>query len=168
MQWNPPNRKRRRTTSEDEQQQREHTPENQMSYKEVEQKRKDRQRRGWVWIGLGVCAAIAFSGFRIIRPNRLGLVEIFGKYTRTAEPGLRWIPPRPIGRMLKVPMDVQHIEIPGQQVCVFGLFWTDRLTDIIATLLLCILSSIFCVCSLPVSFYICSHFLALRLSQANN
>jgi len=56
------------------------------------------------------------SSLRVIRPNQKGLVEMFGKYTRTAEPGLRAIWPFGIGRLERIPMDMHKVEIPEQSI----------------------------------------------------
>ncbi|MGA1796222.1 MAG: FtsH protease activity modulator HflK [bacterium] len=79
--------------------------------------------KGGDWIGehsagllrsaVVLCVLIyAVSGFFIIRPNQLGVVQIFGKRRpRTIAPGLHYIPPWPIGRVTKLPRSVDRVEI---------------------------------------------------------
>ena len=55
------------------------------------------------------------AGVRIVRPFERGLVERFGKYNRTAEPGLRLIFPG-IERMIKIDMRERVIDVPPQSV----------------------------------------------------
>lgn len=54
-------------------------------------------------------------GFRIIRPVEQGIVERFGKYSRTADQGLRWIIPF-VDKMIKVNITEIRLDVPKQQV----------------------------------------------------
>jgi membrane protease subunit HflK len=56
-----------------------------------------------VLIGL----ALAFSVVFTIQPEEVGIVLRFGKYTRTADPGLNFKMPPPIEQVLKVPVQRQ-------------------------------------------------------------
>ncbi len=56
-----------------------------------------------VLIGL----AMAFSVVFTIQPEEVGIVLRFGKYTRTADPGLNFKMPAPIEQVLKVPVQRQ-------------------------------------------------------------
>jgi membrane protease subunit HflK len=56
-----------------------------------------------VLIGL----AIMFSTVFTIQPEEVGIVLRFGKYTRTADPGLNFKMPAPMERVLKVPVQRQ-------------------------------------------------------------
>lgn len=60
-------------------------------------------------------ALLLGSGFRIIRPTQKGLVETFGKYTRTAEQGLQWIIPF-VQRMIKVNITERMVDVDPQIV----------------------------------------------------
>ena len=65
----------------------------------------------------GLClAGVLATGFRIVRPMEKGLVEIFGKYHRTANAGLQYIPPIGIGQIYRVPVSVQRISVPPQNI----------------------------------------------------
>jgi membrane protease subunit HflK len=52
-------------------------------------------------------AIIAFSSVFTIQPEEVGVVLRFGKYSRTAEPGLNFKMPPPIEQMFKVPVQRQ-------------------------------------------------------------
>jgi regulator of protease activity HflC (stomatin/prohibitin superfamily) len=56
-----------------------------------------------------------FSGIRIIRPTHRGLVEVFGKYRRFAEPGFHWIFPV-IMRMYQVNTTEQMVNAEPQEI----------------------------------------------------
>ena len=61
-----------------------------------------------------VLVVIAF-GVRIVRPFEKGVVETLGKYTRTADSGLRWIVPV-LQHISKVDMRERVIDVPPQSV----------------------------------------------------
>ena len=52
----------------------------------------------------------------MVRPNQTGLVEYFGKYHATVDPGLRFTYPYPIGKLEKIPMDLRRCNIPHQWI----------------------------------------------------
>lgn len=71
----------------------------------------------WIFIAIALFFTfiIATSAVRIIRPFERGLVERFGKYQRTMEPGLNLIMPL-FERVLKVDMREVVIDVPPQLV----------------------------------------------------
>lgn len=64
----------------------------------------------------GVVAVLAGGSIHVVRPNQTGLVEWFGRYRKTVGPGLRIIPPWPMGRLEKIPMDLRRCNIPHQWI----------------------------------------------------
>jgi len=68
---------------------------------------------------LAAIAAVLFfyiaGGLKIIRPYQRGIIERFGKYKATLDPGLRLVIPG-IDRMTKVDMREQVIDVPPQEV----------------------------------------------------
>jgi regulator of protease activity HflC (stomatin/prohibitin superfamily) len=56
-----------------------------------------------------------FAGIRIIRPTHRGLIEVFGKYRRFAEPGFHWIFPV-IMRMYQVNTTEQMVNAEPQEI----------------------------------------------------
>jgi regulator of protease activity HflC (stomatin/prohibitin superfamily) len=58
---------------------------------------------------------IFFSGIRIIRPTHRGLIEVFGKYRRFAEPGFHWIFPV-VMRMFQVNTTEQMVNAEPQEI----------------------------------------------------
>ena len=58
---------------------------------------------------------VAGTGLRIVRQYEKGLVERFGRYTKTLEPGLNLIIPF-VDRVLKVDMREQVVDVPPQEV----------------------------------------------------
>jgi regulator of protease activity HflC (stomatin/prohibitin superfamily) len=56
-----------------------------------------------------------FSGIRVIRPTHRGLVELFGKYHRFAEPGFHWIFPG-IERLFLVNITEQMVDAEPQEI----------------------------------------------------
>jgi len=70
-------------------------------------------------IGIAMmCAGLllfVFAGFRTVRPIQKGIIERFGKYTRTKEQGLTWIIPM-IEKMYRVNITEQMVDIPPQMV----------------------------------------------------
>lgn len=58
---------------------------------------------------------LILMGFRIVRPVERGIIERFGKYSRTAEQGLRWIIPF-VDKMIKVNITEIRLDVPKQQV----------------------------------------------------
>jgi regulator of protease activity HflC (stomatin/prohibitin superfamily) len=53
-------------------------------------------------VGSIIGLILLFTGFRIVRPTHRGLIERFGKYNRFATPGLHWIIPFGIERLIQV------------------------------------------------------------------
>ncbi len=58
---------------------------------------------------------MALMGIKIVRPYQLACVERFGKYQRTAQPGLNFIVPF-LDRMIKVDIREQVADVPPQDV----------------------------------------------------
>ena len=56
-----------------------------------------------------------FSGIRVIRPTHRGLIELFGKYRRFAEPGFHWIFPF-IERLYQVNTTEQMVDAEPQEI----------------------------------------------------
>jgi regulator of protease activity HflC (stomatin/prohibitin superfamily) len=56
-----------------------------------------------------------FLGIRIIRPTHRGLVEVFGKYRRFAQPGFHWILPV-ITRMFQINTTEQMVDAEPQEI----------------------------------------------------
>ena len=56
------------------------------------------------------------TGIHMIEQHERGLVEIFGKYIKTADPGLVLTWPIGIGNLRRVPMDLQRVLISGQSI----------------------------------------------------
>lgn len=71
-----------------------------------------------VQILLVLAILIFFSGIRIIRPTRRGLVERFGKYNRFANPGFHWIIPF-VDKMYLVNTTEQMIDADKQEIITF-------------------------------------------------
>lgn len=79
------------------------------------------QQRRTMWVEAAFAAAAigvpaVISSLKVVRPYQRGLVEVFGKYTHTADPGLRAIWPFGIGKITMMPTDMQRVEIPGQSI----------------------------------------------------
>lgn len=89
-------------------------------YNNYENQKKDKKRKAfWGTLGVGVVGLVGAglaTSLHVVRPNQKGLVELFGKYKRTVDPGLRVIPPFGMGKMIKVPMDLRQVAIPGQSI----------------------------------------------------
>jgi len=64
---------------------------------------------------LWIILFVFLSGFRIIRPFQKGVVERFGKYTRTTEQGLRYIIPF-IEKMRKVDVRERAVDVHPQEI----------------------------------------------------
>lgn len=55
---------------------------------------------------------VIYDSTYIIQPAERGVVMIFGEYTKTLQPGMSFVPPRPIGKMVRVDVDqIRNIEI---------------------------------------------------------
>jgi regulator of protease activity HflC (stomatin/prohibitin superfamily) len=55
----------------------------------------------WIWIVLGIIAILLLMSLRTVRPTDRGLIERFGKYSRFANPGLNFIIPFGIERLIR-------------------------------------------------------------------
>ncbi|MGA8849423.1 MAG: SPFH domain-containing protein [Dehalococcoidia bacterium] len=70
-----------------------------------------------LWIVLGIVAVIALaSSIRTVRPVDRGLIERFGKYNRFANPGLVFILPFGIEKLLKVNITEMMVDAGGQEI----------------------------------------------------
>lgn len=69
-----------------------------------------------IWIIIGTfMVVIFFTGIRIIRPTRRGLIERLGKYIRFGSPGFNWIIPV-IDRMVIVNVTEQMVDAQPQEI----------------------------------------------------
>ncbi|MGA2548383.1 MAG: SPFH domain-containing protein [Rectinemataceae bacterium] len=69
-----------------------------------------------IYIVLGALVLfLLFAGIRIVRPTHRGLVEVFGKYRRFAEPGFHWILPI-IMRMFQINTTEQMVDAEPQEI----------------------------------------------------
>jgi regulator of protease activity HflC (stomatin/prohibitin superfamily) len=55
----------------------------------------------WLWIILGIIVILLIMSLRTVRPTDRGLIERFGKYNRFAQPGLHFIMPFGIERLVR-------------------------------------------------------------------
>jgi regulator of protease activity HflC (stomatin/prohibitin superfamily) len=55
----------------------------------------------WLWVILGVIVILIIMSLRTVRPTDRGLIERFGKYNRFANPGLHFIIPFGIERLVR-------------------------------------------------------------------
>jgi membrane protease subunit HflK len=65
---------------------------------------KDKFPGFWLIIGAIIILIVLFSSFYTIGVNEVGIVQRFGKYTRTTSPGLHLKLPRGIEKLTKVPV----------------------------------------------------------------
>ena len=68
-----------------------------------------------LWIILGMIVVVGLYGFNIVRPIEEGLVERFGKYTRTVNQGLTWIIPF-VDTIRKVNITERMVDVEPQMV----------------------------------------------------
>ncbi|HEX6740746.1 MAG TPA: FtsH protease activity modulator HflK [Sphingomicrobium sp.] len=61
----------------------------------------------WAVVAL-ICAWLAFTSIHSIAPGQRGVVTLFGRYSRTLDPGMRFTLPSPVERVKKV--DVEKIQ----------------------------------------------------------
>jgi regulator of protease activity HflC (stomatin/prohibitin superfamily) len=66
-------------------------------------------------IAAAIVLLFFFLGIRIIRPTHRGLIEVFGKYWRFAEPGFHWIFPV-IARMFQINTTEQMVNAEPQEI----------------------------------------------------
>ena len=69
----------------------------------------------WLWVLGALVVVIFFSGIRIVRPTHRGLIELFGKYHRFAEPGFHWIIPV-VERLFLVNVTEQMVDAEPQEI----------------------------------------------------
>jgi regulator of protease activity HflC (stomatin/prohibitin superfamily) len=55
----------------------------------------------WLWILLGIIVLLLLMSLKTVRPTERGLIERFGKYARFANPGLHFILPFGIERLVR-------------------------------------------------------------------
>lgn len=67
-------------------------------------------------VGGTLAVGALLTSVRIVRPNQKGLVELLGKYMRTCDAGINFIPPFGFGRMIKVRTDLRKEIIPEQWI----------------------------------------------------
>jgi regulator of protease activity HflC (stomatin/prohibitin superfamily) len=74
---------------------------------------------GWIvfWIVFGIVAFIALvTSIKTVRPIARGLVERFGKYNRFANPGLIFIVPFGIEKLIRVNITEMMVDAGGQEI----------------------------------------------------
>jgi regulator of protease activity HflC (stomatin/prohibitin superfamily) len=74
---------------------------------------------GWIvfWTVFGILAFIALvTSIRTVRPIARGLVERFGKYARFANPGLIFIMPFGIEKLIRVNVTEMMVDAGGQEI----------------------------------------------------
>jgi len=74
---------------------------------------------GWIvlWVVVGIVAFIALvTSIKTVRPIARGLVERFGKYNRFANPGLIFIMPFRIEKLLTVNITEMMVDAGGQEI----------------------------------------------------
>ena len=74
---------------------------------------------GWTvfWIVFGIVAVIALvTSIRTVRPIARGLVERFGKYSRFANPGLIFIVPFGIEKLIRINITEMMVDAGGQEI----------------------------------------------------
>jgi len=62
-----------------------------------------------------IVVILFFMGIRIIRPTHRGLIEVFGKYRRFAQPGFHWVIPV-ITRMYQINTTEQMVNAEPQEI----------------------------------------------------
>jgi len=63
----------------------------------------------------GFIVLVFFLGIRIVRPTHRGLIEVFGKYRRFANPGFHWVFPV-IARMFQINTTEQMVNAEPQEI----------------------------------------------------
>lgn len=69
----------------------------------------------FLWVIIVLLVIVFFAGIRIVRPVERGLIERFGKYTRTADQGFNWILPI-VYKMIKVNITERMVDVQPQTV----------------------------------------------------
>jgi regulator of protease activity HflC (stomatin/prohibitin superfamily) len=62
-----------------------------------------------------IVLVVGATGFKLVRQWELGLVERFGRWEKTVDPGLRWVVPF-IKNIRRVDMREQVVDVPPQEV----------------------------------------------------
>ena len=70
---------------------------------------------GFVIALIVLLVVIAARGFRLVRQWEKGLIEQFGRYQRTVDPGLRFIVPF-VQNLHRIDMREQVVDVPPQEV----------------------------------------------------
>ena len=69
-----------------------------------------------LWAVLAALGAIGLSSFRVLREYERGVVFRLGRLQQQRGPGLQWLLPLGIDRMIKVPLRIVTLDIPPQDV----------------------------------------------------
>jgi regulator of protease activity HflC (stomatin/prohibitin superfamily) len=69
----------------------------------------------WLYLAGAVVLVLFFSGIRIVRPTHRGLIELFGKYRRFAQPGFHWIIPV-IEKLYRINTTEQMVDAEPQEI----------------------------------------------------
>lgn len=70
---------------------------------------------GFLFALIALAFIVAARGFRLVRQWEKGLIEHFGRYARTVDPGLRFIVPF-VQNLQRVDMREQVVDVPPQEV----------------------------------------------------
>ena len=68
-----------------------------------------------IWITGILLTVFLATGIKVVRPVEQGLVETFGKYSRTANAGLQYIVPI-IQRIVRVNITERRVDVPPQMI----------------------------------------------------
>lgn len=68
----------------------------------------------WYWVLIFLVVVFGLGGLRVINQYERGVILTFGRYTRTCNPGLRWIFIG-IQRLIRVDMRITTADIPRQE-----------------------------------------------------
>jgi regulator of protease activity HflC (stomatin/prohibitin superfamily) len=69
-----------------------------------------------IWAVLAALGVIGLSSFRVLREYERGVVFRLGRLQQQRGPGLQWLLPLGIDRMIKVPLRIVTLDIPPQDV----------------------------------------------------
>ncbi|MDD5339249.1 MAG: SPFH/Band 7/PHB domain protein [Dehalococcoidales bacterium] len=70
----------------------------------------------WIYIVVGVVVLLLLLSLRTVRPIDRGLVERFGRYARFAPPGLHFIIPFGIEKLIRVNITEMMVDAGGQEI----------------------------------------------------
>lgn len=70
----------------------------------------------WIYIVVGAVVLLLLMSLRTIRPIERGLIERFGRYNRFAGPGLNFIIPLGIERLIRVNITEMMVDAGGQEI----------------------------------------------------